>query len=179
MKTTSIHFVFCFYSLFFIYMSNKCNTTSSVVWLVRILLGAAMIFFWASKFGMWPEGQAMIWWAAHLVWLTFLSATTWFWIAVIGEVVAWVLLLFWWKTKIWALLTLLIMVFAWNFTGWDLNINAIAVSLAAIIVLVWGPGKWACDKKCCGGCTPEGKDCCGSKTWPWCCGSKGHQHQQQ
>jgi uncharacterized membrane protein YphA (DoxX/SURF4 family) len=68
--------------------------------------------------------------------MDFLSITTWFWIAVIGEIIAGLLLLSGCKklSKIGAILTLIVMVFAVNAAGF--SPNAIVVSAFALIILV-------------------------------------------
>jgi len=52
--------------------------------------------------------------------LTFISTTTWFWIAVVGEILAGLFLVSGCckLTKIGAWLTIIIMIFALNYLGW-------------------------------------------------------------
>jgi len=76
----------------------------------------------------------------------------------IGEIVAGILLLLGYYPRLAAILTLIIMAFAIKAAGF--GTNAILVSVAALIILVLGPGAWGlCSNKCC-----KGKSkCCGSK----------------
>lgn len=141
---------------------KNCALCGKVTGVIRILLGAAMIYFGASKFGAWPEMQAFVGGAAHNLGLTFLSVGVWFWIAMIAEIVVWLMLIVWFKTRLAAVVTLVIMVFAYSATGWDIlwNTNALIVSLASLIVLWKWTGAWAvcgckwrsCPTKPNGGC---------------------------
>lgn len=145
---------------------------SKVVWVIRILLGAVMLYFWIMKFSADADMIAFIWWAAHGMWLTFLSLTTWFWIATIGEILAWLMLLFGWHTKWGAILALIIMFFAYSATGWDIigNYKSLIVTIASLVILFSGSGDWAI-------CPEDG--CCSKKWWYslwwWgCCGGWCH-----
>jgi hypothetical protein len=79
--------------------------------------------------------------------LGFLSVQVWFWIAVVGEILAGLLLLAGGKfAKIGALLTLIIMVFVGNAIGWNVsNVNFVLTTLAALVVLFYGNGSWTGD----------------------------------
>lgn len=149
---------------------KNCALCSKVTGVIRILLGAAMIYFGVSKFGAWPEMQAFVGGAAHKLGLTFLSVWVWFWIAMIGEIVVGLMLILWFKTRLAALLTLVIMVFAYAATGWNIlwNMNALIVSIASLVILWKGTGdwavcwcnKWSCETKSTGGC-------CGGSCHTW------------
>lgn len=143
-----------------------CKTRHTAVGVIRILLGIAMIAFWVMKLGANAEMIEMVGSAWAAMWLDFLSTTTWFWIAVVGEILAWILLLTWCKlcSKIWAVVALIIMVFAVNAVWF--NLNAILVIIFALVVLVFGPGKRCfCTCKACKkwGCCGTGT--CNTQTW--------------
>ena len=93
--------------------------------------------------------------------LGFLSVATWFWIAVIGEIVAGLLLILGGKSaKTGAILTLIIMIFAGNAIGWNLAmLQWTLTTLAALVVLFYGTGCWSDDPNCCNGsCKTSGID---------------------
>ncbi len=130
----------------------NCSTKGKVLGAIRILVGLAMLIFGVMKFGAPADAQAFIGGAGHKLGLTFLSIGTWFWIAVIGEIIAGLLLISGCKklSSLGAILTLIIMVFAINAAGFDLN--AILVSVGALVVLVMGPGcRGFCKFPCCKG----------------------------
>lgn len=112
--------------------------------------------------------MAGVGWAGHLLWLTFLSAATWFWIAVVGEIIAWLFLVSGCckLTKVGAILTLIIMVFALNMLGWttpDTLIPWLFV-VVSIVLLVWGRGaRCFCTCAACKACTDG--SCC---SWGSC-----------
>lgn len=126
-----------------------------IVGVIRILLGIAMLYFGVMKLGAGADMVAMIGGAGHKFGLTFLSTTTWFWIAVVGELLAGALLVTGHWAKIGALLTLIIMAFAINAMG--PNLNAVLVSLASLVIVRKGCGAWClctckdCKMACCEG----------------------------
>lgn len=145
---------------------KNCNAwrCGKVLWVIRILTWLAMLIFGVMKLWWWAEGMAWLWSAAPnlLPFLSFLPDIARGWIATIGEILAWLLLIsgcgiF---VRAGALLTLLIMIFAWNAGG--LNPNLILVSLWALIALFCG---WGCWKIC-------GPWCPCNKMW-WCTCSGG------
>lgn len=141
-------------------LMKKYSPCSMITGSVRIITWTALLFFGITKLMSYPEAIG-IWAAAHQFWLTFLSIETWFWIAVVAEILAWVQLLFGWKARAWAVLTVIIMIFAWNFTWWNMNINAALIMLWALVVLIKWTGAWAIE--------PTGK--CGKECIvKWCCG---------
>jgi len=146
-----------------------------ITWIIRILLWAAMLYRGCMKlWNMSPESIEFVGWAWHKMGLTFLSTTVWFWIAVIGQIAAGLMLLFWWKAKWGAVLTLVFMIFVWNVWGWDLlaNPKAWITCIAGLIILFKGSWAWAIcpEAGCCKpkSCSPDGKSwgCCG-----WSCGT--------
>lgn len=141
---------------------------TKVLGIIRILLGAGMLFFWVMKLMQMgdPGTVEMVGGAGHAMGLKFLSVTVWFWIATIGEILAGAMLLTGHKYKVGAILTIIIMAFAINAVGMDPK--AIAFLVGAILVLVMGPGCWMlCPCKSC-------KACCSGM-----CASKGKGDQQQ
>jgi len=145
---------------------NCASMKGKVLGVVRILLWLFMIFMWVMKFGAPAEMVEMIWGAGAALGLDFLSITTWFWLAVIGELLAGILLLTGCNklSKIGAILALIIMVFAVNAVGF--NTNSIIVSIAALVILIMGPGAWTCCKM----------SCC---TWGACSKNDTQMQQQQ
>lgn len=149
--------------------SPLCN---KVLGVLRIVFGLWMLWAWISKISASPEMIAGVGSAAHMLGLTFLSTTAWFWIAVVGEILAWLFLVSGCckLTKVWAILTLVIMVFALNMLGWTTPDTIIAwlFVVVAIALLVWGRGSrcfcpFACCKgvACCeGGCCDSGMKSC-------------------
>lgn len=70
--------------------STLCN---KILFVLRMLLGIAMIYFGVSKFGAPDMMVNFVGSAGAKMGLGFLSVQTWFWIAVIGEILAGLLLL--------------------------------------------------------------------------------------
>lgn len=133
---------------------NK-KTLSQALMVLRILLGIAMIYFGATKFGADANKMAFIGWAAYGLGLTFLSTTTWFWVATIGEILAWILLIMGkCYTKYGAGLTLIIMIFVGNAIGWnfaDPMFSSVFFLSIVVLWLDWYLCESCDDKTCCGG----------------------------
>jgi len=112
-----------------------------------------MLYFGAMKIGASDMMVNFVGGAGAKMGLGFLSVHTWFWIAVIGEIVAGLFLLLGGKwTKIGAILTLIIMMFAGNAIGWNFSmVNWTLTTLAALVMLFYGTGCWSDDPNCCGG----------------------------
>jgi len=144
---------------------KNCSRCSQVTGAIRIIVGAALLFFGITKLGADPATQEMLGSAAHKFGLTFLSTTVWFWLAVAWEIIAGLSLLFGYKSKSGAILAIIIMIFAWNFTGRNMNVNAILVLIGSLIVLWKGSGSWAVQP--CGSCgtgwscSTKSTSCCG------------------
>ena len=154
---------------------KQCSPVcSKILGVFRIALALGMLYFWLKKLGATPENAAFIWWAAHLMWLTFLSVGVRFWIATIAELLAAILLFSGCKscTKWWALLTIIVMIFALNTLWWITAQTMVMVSwiflLIAVALLVRGPGKWRFYSLC-----KSSQSSCGG-----CCGTDAQQHQQ-
>lgn len=119
---------------------------------LRIIFGLWMLWAGLSKlFGANPEMMAWVGGAGHMLGLTFLSTTAWFWIAVAGEIIAWLFLVSGCckLTKVGAILTLVIMVFALNMLGWTTSDTLIPwlFVIVSIVLLVYGRGA-RCFCKC-------------------------------
>lgn len=145
--------------------SPLCN---KILGAIRIIAGLWMLWAGLSKlFAVTPEMMAWVGGAGHLLGLTFLSVNAWFWIAVVGEIIAWLFLVSWCckLTKVGAVLTLIIMVFALNMLGWTTGMTLIPwlFVLVSLALLVYGP--WArcfCGFPCCKyGATCASGSCCG------------------
>ncbi len=150
------------------------------MWVIRILTWLAMLYFWISKLWWWSEGMSQLWGAAPalLPFLWFLSNAVRWRIATIGEILAWILLISWCRilSRSGAILTILIMIFAWNAVWF--NTNLILVTIWALAVLACGPwcwkicGKWCpCNKWWCKdwACSMGACVWCGCKDWSCGC----------
>lgn len=115
--------------------TGGCKTKKTVLTILSLALGLGMLIFGLMKFGAPIEMQEWIGGAAHQAGLTFLSISTWFWIATIGEIIAGILLLIGCSKgkKAGALLTIIIMLVALNSTGW---VDAKAYVFAAVALVV-------------------------------------------
>lgn len=138
----------------------NCATKGKVLGAIRIIVWLMMLAFGIMKFGAPMEMKEMVGGAWAALGLDFLSTMTWFWLAVAGEIVAWLLLLSGCKklVKVGAVLALIIMVFAINATGFDPK--ALVVVIGSLAVLAMWPGCWTlCKMPCCKGgacCTKDG-----------------------
>jgi hypothetical protein len=136
---------------------------------LRIIFGLWMLWAGLSKlFAVTPDMIAWVWSAGHLLGLTFLSVSSWFWIAVVGEIIAWLFLVSWCckLTKVGAVLTLIIMVFALNMLGWTTPDTLIAWLFVVVSVALLVYGQWArcfCGFPCCkwGKACTDGSCCAG------------------
>ncbi len=155
---------------------NNCKPCAKITWIIRILVWAAMLYFGVMK--LWADAGkiAFIWWAAHDLGLTFLSVTTWYWIALIGQIVSWILLLLWWKATCGAALTLIIFIFIWNTKDWNLlsDPKAGLICIGALIVLFKGSGTWALQEESGAFCKYCKWWSCGTKPSWGCCGWSCH-----
>ena len=136
---------------------------------VRILAWLDLLVFGLMKLGADNAMKEMVGGAGHALGLTFLPITTWFWIAVVGEILAWLMLVCGKRAKYGAILALIIMVFAINAKWVDaqaIDPNAIFVALVSLAVLVFGSGYYIFNK---GKFQKEGT-CCHTGNEP-CCGS--------
>lgn len=134
----------------------KSGMQHKVIWGIRIVTWLVMLVFGIMKVAGWSAAMAQYWVAATdlLPFLDFLSDTTWGWIATAGEIISWLFLLSWcWiMVKYWAILALLIMVFA---ATQGIMPPWIIVVIWSLVVLTkwWGArklcGKWCpCNKWC-------------------------------
>ncbi len=137
---------------------KSCSTWNcgKILWVLRILLGLGMLYMGIMKFTMLPGVLDMLGGSAHALWFDFLSVNVWGWIAIVGEILAGLLLLVGCKgAKKWAFLTAIIMIFALNMTGWA-DWKAWLFFVVAMIILIRGGGKRSvCGKSCSckSGCT--------------------------
>ncbi len=142
--------------------SKRCG---KLTWIIRILLWSGMLLFWVMK--LWGSNPMLLEWVENLrsMWLNFLSVSVLYRLAAIWEVVAWILLLTWYKTKLWAWLTLIIMITA-IVSVW-VNPLAILFSVAAVYLIYAGSGSWAVSPcGCCG--SKFGWKKCACKLWEKC-----------
>ena len=125
-------------------MNQPSPLCSKILWILRILLGIGMLWAGVSKLGIPAEMHTMVGMAAHQVGLTFLSTETWFRIATIGEILAWLFLISGCckLTKWGAGLTVIIMLFALNLIWWTsaMSLMAWAYLIVALVILIWGGG---------------------------------------
>lgn len=156
----------------------NCNSKSSHfgLLLLRVVIGAFFLMAGLGKLQATPEMQEMVWWAAHLAGLTFLTKTTWFRVATYGEIVTWALLVLGLRTRIASILGFIIMLFAINMMGRNFNMmdpqNAMVPGLFALILLAlafiwWGSRSlWHVFKKkpMCGCCSTG----CSCNDCDWC-----------
>lgn len=155
-------------------MKNCSPVCWKILWGVRILAGLWILWWWLMKLWASPEMMQMVGSAWPAMWLTFFGVTTWFWIAVVGEILAWLFLVSGCRklTGIGAGLTIVIMLFALNLMGWTTPDTLLAWIFLAIGIgiFIMGRGarcfcvgpcckKWSSDKSttgCCGGWTCGG-----------------------
>jgi len=140
-----------------------------VLWVLRIITWAILIIFGLGKFWWWSEWMAELGSAATnlLPFLSVIPTVARWWIAAISEVVAWLFIISWCRLLVskWAILALLIMVFAWT-SQW-ISVPLIIVSAWALVALFVGPGSrkfcpWACP------CKDEWGRCCSWTGACWC-----------
>lgn len=142
----------------------QCHIRTMIMTFLSISLGLAMLFFGLSKLSGLPWVTESLWGAAHALGLTFLSAKIRWRMAVIGEIRAGVMLVAWCKTskKMGATIVLIITIIAaGGVHGWTIAggaTKAYIFAAIAILILVFGGGKWLLDffcKKKCGICSSK------------------------
>ncbi len=109
-----------------------------ILGIIRVVAGVLILIAGLGKFGgdMSQVGGAA---PALLPFLWFLSNTAWGRAAAIWQVLAWAGLILWYKTRLAGLLAAIIMIFAWNVIGWELNPTLLVILLWAIIAaFMWG-----------------------------------------
>lgn len=128
------------------------HTTSRIyhgVWrwaltLVSVVLGILMLKAGIPKL---LHAHEVVWFlggAAHTMWLTFFPINVWGRIAIIGEIVGGILLIFWWSygKRLGALITLIIMIVAvWGAKGGDVRWEALIATLygiASLLIMICG-----------------------------------------
>lgn len=151
---------------------KNCSSCSIITGILRIVAWGILLWKWIPKLGASPEmieaiGSA---WPAFLeslgIGMQLFSNEIWFWLAVAGELIAWLLLLFGFKAKLGAWIAILVLLFIWNFKNWDFigDIPALLITIGAITVLFKGPWAaafWSQPKKAC------------------CCNWKCHDHNDK
>ncbi len=116
--------------------------------ILRLILAAVFIYHVIPKLGA-PDGMvAFIGWAPIWMWLDFLSASTWFYLAVVWElfIVLSALLGFW--TRCGSVVLWIIMFFAMTAKKWGMPAIEMDLILAGIglVLFIAGPGKYAVEK---------------------------------
>ncbi len=145
--------------------SPLCN---KILGALRLLIWVGMLAMGIMKLNVTPDMITMVGGAWHQMWLTFLSMSTWFWIATLGEIIAWLFLVSGCckLTKIGAWLTVVIMIFALNSLWWTTPDTVLAwvFFVIAASILVWGRGaRCFCTCAACKTCTDG--SCC---SWGSC-----------
>lgn len=117
------------------------NTMWKVLWIIRVIAGLLLLKAGFGKFGADADKMEFIGSAASnlLPFLDVLPTSVWFWVAAIGQVLAGAALVLWYKTKLAGILWALIMLFAWNHTGWGMDIELLTILIWSLIAaFLWG-----------------------------------------
>jgi uncharacterized membrane protein YphA (DoxX/SURF4 family) len=125
--------------------------------ILRLLLASVFMFHVLPKFGAGAGMISFIGWAPIALGLTFFSAATWFYLAVIGELVVVITMLLGRRTRLGSVVLLILMFFAMSakrrgFPAIELDL---LLSGLAIVMLVAWPGKFSMTKACRRGCMGE------------------------
>ena len=121
--------------------------------IIRLALGGLLLMGGLGKImGATPEMMTMIGWAAHSMGLTFLSTTVWFWMAAVGETLAWTIFLLGLFLPLGSVLTIIIAIVA--FVGahkMDMQSGMPVLFMGVIALGMWfaGPGKYSLKALCC------------------------------
>lgn len=124
--------------------ADKCgwcsNMCSYVTWVLRILLGAAWIYFGVSKFGADADKMEFIGSAATglFPFLDFLSTSVWFWVAAITQIVMGLVLLAGCRflVKYAAVMSLIMLMFITHTAWWWLNIDPTATWILMYVPVI-------------------------------------------
>ena len=110
-----------------------------ILGIIRVVAGVLILIAGLGKFGgdMSQVGGAA---PALLPFLWFMSNTAWGRAAAIWQVLAGAGLILWYKTRLAGLLAAIIMIFAWNVIGWELDPKLLIILLWALIAafMWWG-----------------------------------------
>lgn len=160
--------------------ANKPSYINRGLLLLRVTIWWIFLYHWITKFGAPAEAIEFVWWAAHQLWLTFLSKSVWFEIVKYAEVLLWALLVLGFWTKKAAGILFIIMLVAMNSKGWTFPGAELETVLALVLLslCMTGPGARSlsgccdykpavCDDSCCsnkGSCECGDCDACMPKT---------------
>lgn len=125
-------------------MKTCCHKSLGIL-VIRLLIGWIFLYHGIMKITMIDQMIPFIWWAADGLWLTFLSATTWFWIVSISEILAGTLLVIGLFTRLASFLVILIMLVAMNTMGrgWMQIELPFILMVIAIALFTSGPGRYS------------------------------------
>lgn len=165
-------------------MKHCSNCTSWALLLLRVAVGAGLIYHGVAKLGASEQMINFVGGAAHKVGLTFLSTDVWFQIARAVEIGGGALLVLGLFTKVAAFLGLLVLLFAANSKGRDIQRAEMDFAYIAILLslVMAGGGRYSLDALMCkkdkynnGMCATDAKnDCCGGG----CCDTDKHDDMQ-
>lgn len=121
-----------------------CHSTGLLV--LRLLLAAVFIYHVIPKFSA-PEGLvAFIWWAPMSIGLDFLSASGWFYLAIVGELFIILTALIGLWTRAGAVVTLVVLFFAMVAKKWGAAMSVeldLVLAWIAIVLFIAGPGRYS------------------------------------
>ncbi len=120
-----------------------CHSTGLL--LLRLLLASVFMFHVLPKFSAGPELMAFVGWVPTGMWLTLLSATTWFYVAMIGELFVIITALLWRWTRVGSVVIWILMFFAMAAKHWmlpSIELEIILTGIALVLFVAW-PGKYS------------------------------------
>ncbi len=119
-----------------------------ILWIIRVVAGILLLLAWLAKFGGMPWNIDFVGWAAGqlLPFLEIIPNTIWFWIATLGEILAGAALILWYKTRNAALIAAVIMIFAWNATGWGMDPKLLFILIWSLLTLFMWAWDFSLDK---------------------------------
>ncbi len=131
-------------------MKNRacCHNLGHLI--LRVGVGAGLLYHGIMKLGASEQMMGFVGWAAHKVWLTFLSTDVWFQIARAIEIGAGGALILGIFTPVAAFLGMLVLLFAANSKWWALQKAELdfAYILTLLSLTLTGGGRYSIDGRC-------------------------------
>jgi len=119
-----------------------------LLWIIRVVAGILLLLAWLGKFGGMPGNIDFVWGAAGklIPFLEVLPNNVWFRVATLGEILAGAALILGYKTKLAGIVWAIIMLFAWNATGWGMDPKLLTILIGSLLTVFMGPGDFSLDK---------------------------------
>ncbi len=125
-----------------VFMKKYSYSHHTGLFLLRLLLATVFMFHFLPKLAATEQMVAFIGGAPHMLGLQFLSASVWFYLAVVGELFVVITALLWILTRMWSIVLFVVMFFAmvakkWAFPAIEIDLLLMGIWLVLFVAWPW------------------------------------------